>query len=251
MNAQGLPSFASSAAAGGVIGASGVIAASAVIGEGAIAMDFATALAALRPFLFKRALYLARGRDLAEDLVQTVLANALQARALFTPGTNLKAWAARILHNEFYSHHRRSWRSASLSDELAESIAAPAGHQESWLDLQQIACALNFLPDGQRDALIAVGLLGFSYEEVAVLLGQTLGTVKSRVSRARIALLDGVQSHGRSGRRLMPASRQAFETWLADLETMRRVACAGLASGRSGERPALPPVRRIRLKTDA
>ncbi len=220
MNAQGLSSFASSASAGGVSGA---------IGEDAVAMDFPTAVAALRPFLFKRALYLARGRDLAEDLVQTVLANALQARALFTPGTNLKAWTARILHNEFYSHHRRSWRSAAWSDELAETVTAPAGHQESWLDLQQIACALNFLPDGQRDALIAVGLLGFSYEEVATLLGQTLGTVKSRVSRARIALLEAMQSHGRAGRRLVPASRQAFETWLADLEGMRSVACAALA----------------------
>jgi len=249
MNAQGLSSFASSASAGGVIGASGVI--GAVIGEDAVAVDFPTAVAALRPFLFKRALYLARGRDLAEDLVQTVLANALQARALFTPGTNLKAWTARILHNEFYSHHRRSWRSAPLSDELAGSVTAPAGHQESWLDLQQLACALNFLPDGQRDALIAVGLLGFSYDEVATLLGQTLGTVKSRVSRARIALLEAMQSHGRAGRRLVPASRQAFETWLADLEGMRSVACAALAHRVAHGRPSLPPVRRVALKIDA
>lgn len=239
MNAEGLPSFASPAAA------------NIVMGERAVAMDFATAVAALRPFLLKRALYLARGRDLAEDLVQTVLANALQARALFTPGTNLKAWTARILHNEYYSHHRRSWRSASWCDEFAESVTAPAGHQEASLDLQQIACALNLLAEGQRDALIAVGLLGFSYEEAAQLSGQTLGTVKSRVSRARIALMEAVQSQGRSGRRLMPASRQEFEAWLADLEALRCAACAALAHGPRGDRPKLPPVRRIRLKTDA
>src|SRR6185312_1254130 len=85
--------------------------------------DFAMDVAALRPFLLRRAIHLTNRRELAEDLVQTALTRALQARTLFTPGTNLKGWVATILQHELYSHHRRSWRSASWSDEIAASLS--------------------------------------------------------------------------------------------------------------------------------
>lgn len=212
------------------------------------AADFAMEVASLRPFLLKRAIHLTGKYELAEDLVQTTLARALQSHMLFTPGTNLKGWAATILQHEFYSHHRRSWRSASWSDEIAASLASPLGEQERSLDLQQIACALNELPGSQREALVAVGLLGFAYEEVAALLGCSTGTIKSRVSRARLALMKAMQSRGTVRRRLLPASPQAYAGWLADLETIRVAARARLA----GDAPIdakLPPLRKIALKS--
>jgi len=212
--------------------------------------DFAMDVAALRPFLLRRAIHLTNRRELAEDLVQTALTRALQARTLFTPGTNLKGWVATILQHELYSHHRRSWRSASWSDEIAASLSSPLGEQESSLDLQQIACALNELPDSQREALVAVGVLGFAYEEVAELFGCSTGTIKSRVSRARIALMKAVRPRAGARRRLIPASPQAFAGWLADLEAIRIAARARLA----GEAPVdakLPPLRKIALKSAA
>jgi RNA polymerase sigma-70 factor (ECF subfamily) len=212
------------------------------------AEDFVCDLASLGPFLLKRALHLTKKRDLAEDLVQTTFVRALQGRALFTPGTNMKGWVATILHHEFYSHHRRAWRSVSWSDEIAATLASPLGEQESSLDLQQIACALGDLPDGQREALVGVGVLGFAYEEVAVLLGCSTGTVKSRVSRARLSLMQVMQARGTVGRRLIPASPQAFAGWLADLETIRVAACARL-SGKAPTGAKLPPLRKIALRT--
>ena len=209
--------------------------------------DFATELASLRPFLLKRAIHLTNKRELAEDLVQTTFARALQASAQFTPGTNLKGWAATILHHEFYSYHRRSWRSASWSDEIAATLSSPLGEQESAFDLQQVACALNDLPASQREALVAIGLLGFAYEEVAVLFNCSTGTVKSRVSRARIGLMQAVEARKATAHRLIPASPQAFAQWLADLEILRLAACARLA-GKAPAGAKLPPLRKIALK---
>jgi RNA polymerase sigma-70 factor (ECF subfamily) len=211
------------------------------------AADFAVELASLAPFLLKRAMHLTKKRELAEDLAQTTLARALQGRDLFTPGTNMKGWVATILHHEFYSHHRRAWRSASWSDAIADTLAAPLGEQESSLDLQRIACALDDLPEGQREALVAVGLLGFAYEEVATLLDCSTGTIKSRVSRARMSLLQIMQARGTAGRRLIPTSPRAFAGWLIDLEAIRLAAQAKLA-GKAPAAAKLPALRKIALK---
>src|SRR5690242_12560889 len=151
---------------------------------------FATAVAALRPYIFKRALYLARERELAEDLAQSALIKALTAENLFEPGTNLKGWITTILQNEYYSHCRRSWRSTPLSDLAAENLPAPLGQQETSADLRNVACAMMTLPESQRRALVAVGFLGYSYAEAAILFRCSIGTIKSRVSRARMGLLE-------------------------------------------------------------
>jgi len=98
--------------------------------------------------------------------------------------------------------------------------------------------------------VVAVGVLGFAYEEVAELLGCSTGTIKSRVSRARIALMKAVRPRAGARRRLIPASPQAFAGWLADLEAIRIAARARLA----GEAPVdakLPPLRKIALKSAA
>jgi RNA polymerase sigma-70 factor (ECF subfamily) len=121
----------------------------------------------------------------AEDLAQEGLARAWAARTSFAPGTNLKAWTFVILRNQYYSEKRRSWRSTPLDPDIAErSLAAvdnPLGH----IELDELRRALNLLPDNQREALILIGAGGFSYEEAGEICGGAVGTIKSRVSRAR------------------------------------------------------------------
>ena len=131
---------------------------------------------------------------IAEDMAQEALAKAWRSRASFEPGTNLKAWLFTILRNEFCSHARRGWRETHWNSEKGENIAAPANEQEWAINLSDATRALGGLPEGQREALILVGAGGFSYEDAAEICGAAMGTVKSRVARARIALskiLDG------------------------------------------------------------
>jgi RNA polymerase sigma-70 factor, ECF subfamily len=205
---------------------------------------FAMDLAELTPFLLARALSLTGKRELAEDLVQETMANAWQARQSFTPGTNLKAWLCKILRNEFYSHQRRAWRQAPWSTVFEETIPSPPGEQMSSIDLCEAACAMNGLPDPQREALILVGVCGFSYEETALLLGGTLGTVKSRVARARISLLNILQSRRLRRTKLHPA----FDNWLVQLDQLRIAACQILETAKGEERPKLVGVPKIPLR---
>src|SRR5690348_9151205 len=196
------------------------------VSETSAAEPFAMAVAALRPYLFKRAMYLAKERELAEDLAQNAVIKALTAENLFEPGTNLKGWITTILQNEYYSHRRRSWRSTPLSDLAAENLASPIGEQETSADLRNVACAMVALPEGQRRALVAVGFLGYSYAEAAILFRCSIGTIKSRVSRARMALLDALQ---RQTPRKPHRSRQTvdeFAALIGVVETMKAAANA-------------------------
>ena len=186
---------------------------------------FAAALGELNSFLLARAISLTGRRELAEDLVQETMANAWQARASFIPGTNLKAWLCKILRNEFYSYQRRAWRQAPWCTTFEETIPSPPGEQMSAIDLCEAACAMNALPDPQRESLVLVGVCGFSYEETALLLGGTLGTVKSRVARARISLLQILQTRRLRRVKLHPASCHAFDQWLVQLDQLRLLAC--------------------------
>ncbi len=213
--------------------------------DAAFAMD----LAALTPFLLARAISLAGKRELAEDLVQETMANAWQARQSFTPGTNLKAWLCKILRNEFYSHQRRAWRQAPWCTMFEETIPSPAGQQMSAIDLCEAACAMNGLPDPQREALILVGVCGFSYEETALLLGGTLGTVKSRVARARLSLLNILRSRRLRRTKLHPATCTAFDEWLVQLDQLRISACQMLGAPDSPELRTLANVPKIPLRS--
>jgi RNA polymerase sigma-70 factor (ECF subfamily) len=195
-----------------------------------------------------RALSLTGKRELAEDLVQETMANAWQARQSFIPGTNLKAWLCKILRNEFYSHQRRAWRQAPWCAMFEETIPSPPGEQLSAIDLCEAACAMNALPDPQREALILVGVCGFSYEETASLLGGTLGTVKSRVARARLSLLNILQSRRLRRMRLHPASCNAFDEWLVQLDQLRLSACEALESPKAEEARKLAVVPKIPVR---
>lgn len=146
---------------------------------------FQTDLLALIPHLRAFARSLCGDRELADDLAQDVVEKALQHQASFAPGTNMKAWLFTILRNQFLSYKRRSWRSNQLDPEVAERTLVAVTNPTGALELDELRRALAMLPDDQREALILIGAGGFSYEEAAEITGAAVGTVKSRVSRAR------------------------------------------------------------------
>ncbi|WP_309642846.1 sigma-70 family RNA polymerase sigma factor, partial [Phenylobacterium sp.] len=121
----------------------------------------------------------------ADDLAQDALAKALSSQASFTMGTNMKAWVFMILRNQFYSDMRRAWRSQPLDPEVAERTLVSISDPTASLELNELRRAMAMLPDDMREALILIGAGGMSYEEASEITGVAVGTVKSRVSRAR------------------------------------------------------------------
>jgi len=156
--------------------------------------EFKAGLLELIPFLRAFARSLCGNPDIADDLAQETLVKAWQSRATFAPGTNLKAWLFTILRNQFYSDRRRAWRQAPWDQDAAERIPG-ASEEQAWAaELSDTARALTSLSDEQREALILVGAGGFSYEAAAQICNCAVGTVKSRVARARktlIGILEG------------------------------------------------------------
>src|SRR6201986_2193022 len=147
--------------------------------------DFKSELLSLVPFLRAFARSLTGNPEAADDLAQETLVKAWQSRASFIPGTNLKAWLFTILRNQFYSDRRRAWRQAPWDQEAAERIPGGGEDQLFAAQLSDTARALRVLSDEQREALILVGAGGFSYEDAAAICKCAVGTVKSRVARAR------------------------------------------------------------------
>jgi len=139
------------------------------------------------PHLRACARMLARNPTLADDLVQETVLRALTNVEKFAPGTNLKAWLATILRNQFYNELRGRARRAAYADALPP-LAGCDGDQEARLALREFERAYFSLPAAQREALLLVGASGFSYEEAAQIVGCAEGTIKSRVSRARVEL---------------------------------------------------------------
>jgi len=125
----------------------------------------------------------------ADDLVQETLIKAWSNRQRFTPGTNMRAWLFTILRNTYYTNLLR--RRREVRDETGEyaSMLKCAPTQDLSVALQSLQAALTQLPDEHREALILVGAAGLSYEEAADVCGCALGTIKSRVNRARAKLL--------------------------------------------------------------
>jgi RNA polymerase sigma-70 factor (ECF subfamily) len=147
------------------------------------------ALLAEIPSLRAFAISLTGSVDRADDLVQDTLMKAWAAFESFTEGTSLRAWLFTIMRNTFFSQHRKRRREVQDVDGevAARLVSHPAQH--GYLDLADFRRALDQLPIDQREALILVGASGFSYEEVAQICGCAVGTIKSRVNRARQRLL--------------------------------------------------------------
>lgn len=123
-----------------------------------------------------------------EDLAQDSLVKAWAAQASYRPGTNLKAWVFMIMRNQFYTEKRRSWRNVPLDQEMAERTLVATADPSSVIALDELRRAMLNLPAQQREALILIGAGGCTYEEVAEMCACAVGTVKSRVSRARDGL---------------------------------------------------------------
>lgn len=142
-------------------------------------------LTELIPHLRAFARSLCGDATLADDVAQDAMLKAWKSRDRFKPGSNLKAWTFTILRNQFYSIKRRSWRATSLDQEVAEQTIMAKSDQEKVVELNELRRGLDSLKDDQREALILVGASGLSYEEAAEVCGCAIGTIKSRVSRAR------------------------------------------------------------------
>ena len=131
----------------------------------------------------------------ADDLVQETLLKAWTHFERFVPGTNLRAWLFTILRNHYFSECRmRRHRCEDPDRHKLEALCVPPG-QDGYVDMQDFRKALNVLPAEQREALILVSAAGFSYEEAVAICACAVGTIKSRVHRARatLAQLLGVQ----------------------------------------------------------
>lgn len=126
----------------------------------------------------------------ADDLVQDTLLKAWGAAESFRPGTNMRAWLFVILRNTYFSIYRRRGREVQDSDGVFSARLSVQGAQDSTMDLADFRAALAKLPEEQREVLIMVGASGLSYEETAEICGVAVGTVKSRVNRARARLAE-------------------------------------------------------------
>jgi RNA polymerase sigma-70 factor (ECF subfamily) len=126
--------------------------------------------------------------DYADDLAQEAAIKAWTARERYTPGTNMRAWTFAILRNHYLSELRRSRRQTDLDEGAAERMLVMEADQEGGLHLSDMDAALQKLAPERREAVMLVGAGGFTYEEAAEIAECAVGTMKSRVARARAEL---------------------------------------------------------------
>jgi RNA polymerase sigma-70 factor (ECF subfamily) len=162
--------------------------------------DVVALIPALRAFAWS----LSHNSADADDLVQDTLIKAWTHREKFEPGTNLRAWLFTILRNTYYTNAVRRRREVSDEDGKHAATLSSSPTQDWSVAMHALQEALARLPDEHREALILVGAAGLTYEEAAEICGCALGTIKSRVNRARARLL-----------RLMDAD-EASDTFASD-----------------------------------
>ncbi|MCX2721546.1 sigma-70 family RNA polymerase sigma factor [Roseibium salinum] len=126
----------------------------------------------------------------ADDLVQETLTKAIARIHQFTPGTNMKSWLFTIMRNTFYTKIRVQKRETPASADCASLRVAVDSTQEWSMKGKELSRALHRLSPLQREVLVLIGVMGVSYEDAAVILGCAIGTVKSRLNRARWKLLE-------------------------------------------------------------
>ena len=151
---------------------------------------FRQGLIEMLPGLRAFAISLVSNQTRADDLVQETVLKAWAKQEQFVPGSNLKAWLCTILRNQLYTEMRKAKREVEDADGvMAAQMIAPAA-QEHGSDLQTVWQHIGQLPALQREALLLVGAQGLTYEAAAEVMGCEVGTVKSRVSRARTLLAE-------------------------------------------------------------
>ena len=158
--------------------------------ESAASSQITADLLSVIPNLRAFAVSLCGNIDRADDLVQETLVKAWSNIGSFVEGTNLRAWLFTILRNIYYSEYRKRRREVADPDGTFAAKLATAPAQSGHMDLLDFRAALQQLPGDQREALILIGASGLSYEEAAGICGSAIGTMKSRVNRARSRLAE-------------------------------------------------------------
>ncbi len=153
-------------------------------------------------------------RDLADDLAQETMMKAWASRASYDDERNFKGWIFTILRNHYFSHRRKMSRVADWDPSVAEQKLVAHPGQQAAIEIADLHRAMKALPAEQREALLLVGAGGFSYEEAAAVTGCAIGTVKSRVNRARAALTKLVEQAHDDARL---SGKEAVDEILADL----------------------------------
>ncbi|MER9140481.1 sigma-70 family RNA polymerase sigma factor [Mesorhizobium sp. M0830] len=144
----------------------------------------------LIPALRAFARTLCRIPDDADDLVQETLTKGLANMDKFEPGTRMKSWLFTIMRNTYYTHVKFAAREAPGLLDCASSRPVSEATQEWTVQSKEVHGAIQRLPEHQREVLMLIGVLGVSYEETAEICGCAVGTVKSRLNRARANALE-------------------------------------------------------------
>lgn len=162
-------------------------------------VDPRTGLVSLLPDLRAYAHFLVRSRAEADDLVQEALGKALAVLPQFDLGSNLRAWVFTILRNRFYERARRRRTERAVPVQLLSEHESGAAEQQDRLVLSDLQRRLFALPPLLREALMLVGARGLAYEEAAQICRVPVGTMKARVSRARMRLARAMQNATKAG----------------------------------------------------
>jgi RNA polymerase sigma-70 factor (ECF subfamily) len=163
------------------------------------------------PSLRAFALSLTGNSDRADDLVQDTLMKSWANASSFMEGTNMRAWLFTIMRNTFFSQYRKSRREVQDVDGEAAGRLVALPDQLAHLDFIDFKAQLDRLPPDQREALVLIGASGFSYEEAAEICGCAVGTIKSRVNRARRRLMELLSLHSVEEFGPDPALTEAIE----------------------------------------
>jgi len=184
--------------------------------------DFRAELTGVLPHLRAFARGLCGRPDYADDLVQETMLKAWAARDSFQPGTSIRSWTFVILRNVYLSEARRNRFRGDYDPDVAEKLLSQPPAQEDGLHMGDLRFAMMKLSPERREALLLVGAGGFSYEEAADIARCAVGTMKSRVARARRSLEDMLGGEGERG--LKTRSRAVSHTeMLADLDKVARL----------------------------
>ena len=159
------------------------------------------------PELRRYANALCRNSDGAEDLVQDTMVRSLTARGQFVEGTNFMAWMSTILRNRFLDQRRRARESVEPVDTVVDKYLVALPNQEMAVQFDELARAFWRLSPAHREILMLVGVNGLNYQEAADTIGRTVGTVRSRLSRARAELRSAMDNQPKPRRTWLPASR--------------------------------------------
>jgi RNA polymerase sigma-70 factor (ECF subfamily) len=186
--------------------------------------DARHAVVAALPNLRAFAISLTGNADRADDLVQEAITRGLANLDKFEPGTSMRAWLFTILRNQFHTSYRKKRREIEDPDGAMAATLVSLPEQQGHLDLADLQVALTKLSAHQREVLLLIGAEGMSYEETAKIVGTNVGTVKSRVNRARSRLAELLHIESKDDLGSDRTVRAALDSQGAPYEGTRKVA---------------------------